>query len=298
MANMRERIAEGKGFIAALDQSGGSTPGALKLYGITEQDYKNEEEMFAQVHAMRVRIITAPAFTGEKVLGAIVFEKTMDEEALGLSVPRFLWEQRQIATFLKVDTGLAEEKDGVCVMKPNPGLHALLDRAVVRGIFGTKMRSVIHQASASGIAAVVAQQFETAREILKFGLVPIVEPEVSIKSHDKAQSEKLLRQELIAALDALPSGEKVLLKLTLPEEMNFYAPLVDHPNVLRVLALSGGYTRADACRRLSQNRGLIASFSRALTQDLRHAMSDEAFNLALQQSVDEIYAASTFKGDI
>jgi fructose-bisphosphate aldolase class I len=294
-SDKQARMRDGRGFIAALDQSGGSTPGALRLYGVPDDSYRGDDEMFAQMHAMRVRIMTAPAFTGDKVLGAILFEKTMDGEAEGRPVPEFLWEGRGVVPFLKVDQGLAAEADGVSLMKPMPKLQDLLDRATARGIFGTKMRSVIHRASRAGIAAIVAQQFEIALQIAERGLTPIVEPEVSIKAPDKAECEAMLREDLLAALGALPADRNVMLKLTLPDARDFYAPLVDHPRVLRVVALSGGYSRAEACRRLTQHRGVIASFSRALVEDLKRSMSDDEFNAALGQAIDEIYRASAQK---
>jgi fructose-bisphosphate aldolase class I len=288
-------VAHRPAFIAALDQSGGSTPGALRLYGVPDDAYRGDDEMFAQMHAMRVRILTAPAFSGDKLLGAILFEKTMDGEASGLPVPEYLWKQRGIVPFLKVDEGLAAEADGVSLMKPMPGLGKLLDRAIARGVFGTKMRSVIHRASLSGITAIVAQQFLVALEIARRGLVPIVEPEISIKSPDKAQSEALLRESLLGALDALPADVQVMLKLTLPETPDFYASLVAHPKVIRVVALSGGYARTEACQRLARNRGVIASFSRALVEDLRASMSDAAFDAALRAAIEQIFQASTMK---
>ncbi|MFI0842530.1 fructose bisphosphate aldolase [Mesorhizobium sp. IMUNJ 23232] len=287
---------EGKaGFIAALDQSGGSTPGALRLYGVPETAYSGDTEMFKLVHEMRVRIMTAPAFTGDKILAAILFERTMDGVAQGKPVPLFLWEDRKIVPFLKVDSGLAAEADGVSLMKPMPGLEPLLERAVKAGIFGTKMRSVINLPSKAGIAAVVAQQFDVAAQIAAHGLMPIIEPEVSIKSPDKSGAETILREEILKKLDALPQDRKVMLKLTIPDTPDFYAPLVKHPRIARVVALSGGYGRADACKRLAANHGMIASFSRALAEDLRHSMSDAEFDAALKESIDEIYAASTQK---
>jgi fructose-bisphosphate aldolase class I len=287
---------EGKaGFIAALDQSGGSTPGALRLYGVAETAYSGDAEMFRLVQEMRVRIMTAPAFTGDKILAAILFERTMDGVARGKAVPAFLWEDRGIVPFLKVDSGLAAENDGVSLMKPMPGLGPLLERAVKAGIFGTKMRSVINLPSKAGIAAVVAQQFEVAAEIAGHGLMPIIEPEVSIKSPDKPGAEALLLTEILARLDALPRDRKVMLKLTIPDTPDFYAPLVRHPRVARVVALSGGYSRADACKRLARNHGMIASFSRALAEDLRYSMSDAQFDVALAASIDEIFDASTRK---
>ena len=292
---MMAQMARGDGFIAALDQSGGSTPGALRQYGVPDSAYQNEAEMFALVHAMRVRIIAAPAFVGSKVIAAILFERTMDGEAQGLPVPAFLWRERHVVPFLKVDQGLEAEKDGVRLMKPMPGLEALLDRAIQREVFGTKMRSVINRASPSGVEAIAAQQFDFARTIAARGLTPIIEPEVSIDSPDKARAEALLRKALLTRLDALPAGVRVMLKLTIPDAPDFYAPLIDHPQVVRVVALSGGYTRAEACRRLAANRDMIASFSRALVEDLRQSMTDAAFNAALAEAIDEIYRASTVK---
>ncbi|HLY47481.1 MAG TPA: fructose bisphosphate aldolase [Stellaceae bacterium] len=297
MANdkMMAQISGRGGFIAALDQSGGSTPGALRLYGIPDSAYSGDAEMFRLMHQMRVRIMTSPAFTGAKVIGAILFEGTMDGEAQGRPVPAFLWEERGVIPFLKVDKGLEAEADGVSVMRPMPGLDTLLARAVKLGIFGTKMRSVINLPSQDGIAAVVAQQFEVAAQIAKHGLIPIIEPEVSIKSPGKAAAEAILRTELLKKLDALPAGLPVMLKLTIPDVADFYAALTTHPRVARVVALSGGYTRADACRRLAANHGMIASFSRALTEDLRQSMSDAAFDATLATTIDEIYRASTEK---
>jgi fructose-bisphosphate aldolase, class I len=297
MANdkMMSQMSQKPGFIAALDQSGGSTPGALRQYGISESAYSGDAEMFRLVHEMRVRIITAPAFSGAKVIAAILFERTMDGEAEGKQVPTFLWEDRGVVPFLKVDKGLEAEKDGVSLMKPIPGLDALLARAVKLGVFGTKMRSVINLASKSGIAAIAAQQFELAGQIAEHGLLPIIEPEVSIKSPDKAAAEAILRDELSKKLDAEPNGPQVMLKLTIPDVPDFYAPLIDHARVARVVALSGGYTRAEACKRLSTNHRMIASFSRALVEDLEHSMSDAEFNTALARSIDEIYKASTVK---
>ncbi len=289
---MLEKIKHGKGFIAALDQSGGSTPGALKAYGVGSDAYANDEEMFALVHAMRVRIITSPAFGGGKVLGAILFEKTMDGEADGRPVPEALW-ARGVVPFLKVDKGLEDAADGVRMMKPNPGLDALLERAVAKGVFGTKMRSVIDLASPSGIAAIVRQQFEVAEQIAAHGLIPIIEPEVSINSPERAAAEDILVAELTTALDALPEGRQVMLKLTLPTKPDLYAPLVDHPRVARVVALSGGFSREEACRELARNRGVIASFSRALLEDLRGGMDDAEFDRVLGAAIDEISEASS-----
>jgi len=297
MANdkMIAQISGGDGFIAALDQSGGSTPGALRLYGIPDSAYSGDAEMFRLMHEMRVRIMTAPAFTGAKVIAAILFEATMDGQAQEKPVPAFLWEERDVIPFLKVDKGLEAENDGVSLMKPMPGLDALLARAVKLGVFGTKMRSVINLPSKEGIAAVVTQQFDVAAQIAGHGLMPIIEPEVSIKSPDKAGAEAILLAELTRKLDALPDGRQVMLKLTIPEVPDFYASLINHERVARVVALSGGYTRADACKRLAANHGMIASFSRALAEDLRHSMSDAAFDATLAKSIDEIYRASTVK---
>ena len=297
MANdkMMAQMSSKPGFIAALDQSGGSTPGALRLYGIPESEYSGEAEMFRLMHEMRVRIMTAPAFTGDKVIAAILFERTMDGEAKGKPVPTFLWEDRGVVPFLKVDKGLEPEKDGVSLMKPMPDLEPLLARAVKLGVFGTKMRSVINLPSKEGIGAIARQQFEIGEQIAKHGLMPILEPEVSIKSPDKAGAEKILLDELTKGLDALPPGRQVMLKLTIPEVPDFYAPLISDKRVLRVVALSGGYTRAEACKRLAANHGMIASFSRALAQDLRRSMSDAEFNKALADAIDEIYRASTVK---
>jgi fructose-bisphosphate aldolase class I len=283
------------GFIAALDQSGGSTPGALRLYGIPDNAYSGEAEMFKLMHQMRVRIMTAPAFTGEKVIGTILFEGTMDGEVQGKPTPAFLWEERGVVPFVKVDKGLEPEKDGVQLMRPMPELDALLTRAAKQGVFGTKMRSVINLASKDGIAANVAQQFDVGAQIAKHGLMPILEPEVSIKSPDKAGAEAILLAELKKHLDAVPADRKVMLKLTIPDVPDLYLPLVKHPRIARVVALSGGYTRADACKRLSTNHGMIASFSRALAEELRHSMSDAEFEAALARSIDEIYRASTVK---
>ena len=289
--DMLEQIKRGAGFIAALDQSGGSTPGALKGYGVAEDAYSTDAEMYALIHAMRSRIITSPCFGGGKVIGAILFEKTMDGDADGVPVPQALW-QRGVVPFLKVDKGLEDEVDGVKLMKPMPDLDALCDRAVAKGAFGTKMRSVIERASPIGIAAIVAQQFEVAAQISRHGLMPIIEPEVSIKSPDRAQCDAILLAELTKALDALGEGAQVMLKLTLPAEANLFATLVDHPRVLRVVALSGGFSRDEACRQLADNRGMIASFSRALLSDLRHQMSDDEFDGALGTAIDDIHAAS------
>lgn len=289
------QVCEKGGFFAALDQSGGSTPGALKHYGIPGGAYGSEAEMFRLMHEMRVRIITSPAFSGDKVIGAILFEQTMDGEAQGKPVPTFLWEDRGVVPFLKVDKGLEAEKDGVSLMKPMPGLDALLERAARLGVAGTKMRSVINLPSREGIAAIVKQQFEVGEAIARHGLMPILEPEVLIKSPDKAGAESILLSELTRHLDALPEARKVMLKLTIPDVPDLYRPLTVHPRVARVVALSGGYTRSDACKRLAANHGMIASFSRALVDDLKYSMSDAEFNAALSKAVDEIYVASTVK---
>jgi fructose-bisphosphate aldolase class I len=286
------QMTSGLGFIAALDQSGGSTPKALSLYGIPEDRYSSEEEMFDLVHEMRSRIVRSPAFSGDKVIGAILFEKTMERDFAGVPAAQYLWEKKGVVPFLKIDKGLEPEDDGVRLMKPNPGLDALLDRAVSHGIFGTKERSVIDAASPSGIRAVVDQQFEVARRVLDKGLVPIIEPEVTITIEDKADAERLLLEALHTHLDALPDGSKVMLKLSLPSMANFYAPLIVHDRVMRVVALSGGYTREEACKLLAQNTGMIASFSRALTEGLTADQDDDAFDRTLEEAIDAIYAAS------
>jgi fructose-bisphosphate aldolase class I len=293
--SMKSHIAEAAGFLAALDQSGGSTPGALRLYGIPDTAYSGDAEMFARMHEMRVRVMTAPAFTGDKVIGAILFERTMDGEVQGQPTPTFLWQERGCVPFLKVDKGLEAEADGVSMMRPIPDLDTLLDRAVRLGVFGTKMRSTISLASASGIAAIAKQQFEFGAQICKHGLIPILEPEVSIKSPEKAKAEALLKDALARHLDALPSDQQVMLKLTIPDVPDLYKDLIAHDRVLTVVALSGGYSRPDACRRLAQNHGMIASFSRALLEELRASMTDAAFNAALAQAINEIYTASTVK---
>jgi fructose-bisphosphate aldolase, class I len=293
--SMKAHITEAGGFLAALDQSGGSTPGALRLYGIPDSAYSGDAEMFALMHEMRVRVMTAPAFKGDKVIGAILFERTMDGEADGTPVPSFLWNKRGCVPFLKVDKGLEAEADGVNLMKPIPGLDALLDRAVKLGVFGTKMRSTIHLPSESGIAAIAKQQFEIGAQIARHGLVPILEPEVLIKSPDKPKAEALLRDALARHLDALPEGQQVMLKLTIPDVPDLYKDLIAHDRVIRVVALSGGYSRHDACERLARNHGMIASFSRALLQELRASMSDKEFDAALAEAIDEIYKASTVK---
>jgi fructose-bisphosphate aldolase, class I len=293
--NMTAQITEAPGFLAALDQSGGSTPGALRLYGIPESAYGGEAEMFTLMHQMRVRVMTAPAFDGTKVIGAILFERTMDGEVQGRPTPSYLWEDRRCVPFLKVDKGLEAEADGVSLMKPIPQLDTLLGRAVKLGVFGTKMRSTINLPSPSGIAAIAKQQFEIGAQIAKHGLIPILEPEVLIKSPDKPKAEALLKDALTRHLDALPPDQQVMLKLTIPDVPDLYKNLIAHERVLRVVALSGGYTRADACQRLARNHGMIASFSRALLEELRSSMSDAVFNAALARAIDEIYAASTVK---
>lgn len=282
----------GKGFIAALDQSGGSTPKALMLYGVDETAYTNEDEMFDVIHAMRSRMVMSPVFTGERVLAAILFEGTMDRSIEGVSSAEYLWSRKQVIAILKVDKGLADEADGVQLMKPMPELDALLAKARSNGIFGTKMRSVIKVANAKGVSEVVAQQFAVGRQILAAGLVPIIEPEVDINSPSKREAEVLLKTALLKELDAQPADQSVMLKLTLPEEDNFYLDLVKHPSVLRVVALSGGYSRDDANTKLSKNSGVIASFSRALTEGLSAQQSDTAFNAALDSAIASIYAAS------
>jgi fructose-bisphosphate aldolase class I len=285
-AEMLEKVATASGFIAALDQSGGSTPKALRGYGVEEDAYTNDEEMFALIHDMRARIITAPSFSGEKVLGAILFERTMDGDAGGKPVPAAL-QDRGVVPFLKVDKGLEDEADGVQLMKPIAGLDELLQRAKAKGVFGTKKRSVINQASPSGIAAIVKQQFEVAEQILANGLMPIIEPEVNIKSADRAQSDIILRDEILKALNNVSGDHKVMLKLSIPAEAGTFDGLINHPRVLRVVALSGGYARPEA-----KNKGMIASFSRALLEDLRHQMTTDEFDAALASAIDEIHAAS------
>jgi fructose-bisphosphate aldolase class I len=289
--DMRDKIAAGQGFIAALDQSGGSTPKALKGYGVEEDAYSNDEEMFGLIHQMRERIITSPCFSGEKVIGAILFEKTMDGEVDGRPTPAALIE-RGIVPFIKIDKGLEDERDGVQLMKPIPGLDELLTRAKGLGVFGTKERSVINQANEAGIAAVVGQQFELAIQVLRHGLVPIIEPEVNIKSPDRGASDAILRDEILRHLDRLPEGEQVMLKLSIPAEAGTFQPLTQHPRVLRVVALSGGFSRSEACEQLARNTGMIASFSRALLSDLRHGQSDEEFDKTLGSAIEEIHAAS------
>ena len=287
------KIRNGKGFIAALDQSGGSTPKALKLYGIDSDQYSGEQEMFDLIHGMRSRMITSPAFDGRRVLGAILFEGTMDRQVEGVSTSSYLWQVKEIVPFLKVDKGLEDESDGVQLMKTISGLEDLLDRAVSHGIFGTKMRSVIKLPSKSGIRSVVAQQFDIGREILASGLVPIIEPEIDIHSPGKDECEQILIEEILSQLSQQSKGSEVMLKLTLPETDGFYQPLVDHPGVLRVVALSGGYSRAEANARLSRNPGVIASFSRALTEGLTAQQSDEEFDATLNRTIEEIFTASS-----
>ena len=280
------------GFIAALDQSGGSTPKALKLYGIPESGWSSEAEMMDLVHAMRTRIVTSPSFNGDRILAAILFEATMDRDIKGRPTAEYLWEVKKVVPVLKVDKGLEAEADGAQLMKPMPGLEALLARAKAKGIFGTKMRSVIKQANPAGIRAVVEQQFEVARQILAAGLVPIIEPEVDIHCPDKAAAEDLLKAALKARLDALPEGQQVMLKLTIPTQDNLYADLIAHPRVLKVVALSGGYSREEANKRLARQRGMVASFSRALTEGLTAQQSDAEFDAALDQAIESIYQAS------
>jgi len=291
--DMLDQIKTGRGFIAALDQSGGSTPKALRLYGIDDSEYSDEAEMFDLIHRMRTRIITSPVFTGDRILAAILFEQTMDRQIGDMGSAEYLWSQKHVVPFLKVDKGLEQEAHGSQVMKPMPDLDSVLTRAQAHGVFGTKMRSVVHSADTRGIGAVVEQQFEIAQRILDKELVPIIEPEVDIHSPDKAAAERLLEDALLAHLDKLDESQDVMLKLTLPEEDGLHADLVRHPRVLRVAALSGGYSRAEADARLSRNPGLIASFSRALTEGLTAQQSDADFDAALDASIAGIYAAST-----
>jgi fructose-bisphosphate aldolase, class I len=288
---MRAQIADGQGFIAALDQSGGSTPKALKGYGHSDGDWADDEAMFALIHAMRSRIISAPCFTGDKVIGAILFERTMDGAIGGIPVPQVLAE-RGVVPFIKIDKGLEDERDGVQLMKPMPDLNTLLMRAKALGVFGTKERSVINLANRAGIAAIVAQQFDVARQVLASGLVPILEPEVNIKSAERDAADAILFDELVKALNGLPDDIQIMLKLSLPAQAGRFTPLTMHPRVLRVVALSGGYARAEACTELARNPGVIASFSRALLQDLRVQMDDAAFNASLGAAIDGIHAAS------
>lgn len=293
-SEMTAKMQRGDGFIAALDQSGGSTPKALQGYGIEEGAWSSEEEMFGLIHQMRERVITAPCFASGKVIGAILFERTMDGLVAGKPVPQALIE-RGVVPFVKIDKGLEPEANGVQLMKPNPGLDALLTRAKALGVFGTKERSLIHLANRQGIATAVAQQFEVARQVLAHGMVPIVEPEVNIKSVERDSADRILLEELVTHLDTVPDGQQVMLKLSIPAEPNLFEPLVRHPKVLRVVALSGGFSREEACRELAKNPGMIASFSRALLSDLRHQQSDEEFNRTLGAAIDEIYEASTEK---
>ncbi len=286
------QMRNGQGFIAALDQSGGSTPKALKLYGIGEDQYSSEDEMFDLIHQMRSRIIKSPAFTGDKVIGAILFEQTMDRDIDGTPTAEYLWKNRRVVPFLKVDKGLADASDGVKLMKPMPGLDSVLDRAVAKGIFGTKMRSVIDAASQSGIAANVGQQFEIGHQILAKGLVPILEPEVTITISDKEAAEEMLLASILEGLNSVPEGQEVMLKLSLPTKANHYKPLVDHPKVMKVVALSGGYSRDEANELLAKNSGVIASFSRALTEGLSAQQSDAEFDAQLAETIDSIYKAS------
>ena len=289
---MLDKLKTQTGFIAALDQSGGSTPKALRLQGIEESEYSSDEEMFNLVHEMRTRIITSTPFSGERVLGAILFENTLDREIEGMSSAHYLWQKKRVIPFLKVDKGLAEESNGVQVMKPMPGLDALLAKAVAQDVFGTKMRSVVKLANHQGIKDVVAQQFEVGKQILAAGLVPIIEPEVDIHSPQKAEAEALLKLEILTQLILLNEGQEVMLKLTLPTEANFYKELVDHPRVLKVVALSGGYSREEANAKLAENQGMIASFSRALTEGVSAKQSQEEFEATLDKAIEDIYQAS------
>ena len=291
---MTARIARGNGFIAALDQSGGSTPKALRAYGVADEEWNGDEEMFARIHEMRCRIIRSPVFTGDKVVGAILFEKTMDGAVDGVPVPQALI-AKGVVPFLKIDKGLEDEADGVQLMKPMPGLDTLLERAKALGVYGTKERSVINAANPAGIEAVVAQQFEIGRQVLALGMMPILEPEYSIKAADRAEGEVILRDEILKHLDALPDGQQVMLKLSLPVEANLFRPLVEQPKVLKVVALSGGYSRDEACVELAKNESMIASFSRALLDSLRAQMSDAEFDAALGEAIDAIHCASTEK---
>lgn len=287
-----ELVKNGKGFIAALDQSGGSTPKALAQYGVSEDSYSNEDEMYDLIHEMRTRVMTAPAFNSESILGAILFEQTMDRKVEGKYTPDYLWEEKGVVPFLKVDKGLADEEDGVQLMKPNPGLDELLRRANERNVFGTKMRSVVNKANSDGIKKVVEQQFEVADQILAAGLVPIIEPEVNIRIDDKAEAEEILKKDILEALDNLSDDKNVMLKLSIPTVDNFYKELIEHPRVVRVVALSGGYTRDEANLKLTANEGLIASFSRGLSEGLNASQSEEDFNKMIEESVKTIYLAS------
>ena len=287
-----EKIKTQPGFIAALDQSGGSTPKALRLYGVAEDSYSGDEEMFNLVHKMRTRIITSPGFNGDRILGAILFENTMDREIEGMPTSQYLWEKKNVVPFLKVDKGLADEENGAQLMKPMPDLDSLLERAKTIGMFGTKMRSVIKLANEEGIKANVAQQFEIGKRIIDAGLVPIIEPEIDINSPEKAQAETILKTELMNHLNALGEGELVMLKLTLPEEANLYSDCINHPNCIKVVALSGGYSREEANRRLGENNGMVASFSRALSEGLTAQLSDDEFNNMIDGSIQSIFDAS------
>jgi fructose-bisphosphate aldolase, class I len=289
---MLDKVAKGQGFVAALDQSGGSTPKALAQYGVTQDAYSTDEEMFDLVHEMRTRIITSPAFTGERILAAILFEGTMDRQIEGMPSAAYLWRSRNVVPFVKVDKGLADEVDGVQLMKPMPELDALLDRATEQGVFGTKMRSVVKLADGEGIEAIVAQQFEVGRRILDAGLMPILEPEVDIHSQDKADAEGILLERITTHLEQLPDDQQIMLKLSIPTVDGFYTPLIEHPKVLRVVALSGGYSRDEANERLARNPGLIASFSRALIGDLSAQQTEEEFDAALDTAISSIYEAS------
>jgi fructose-bisphosphate aldolase class I len=289
---MLDKLTTQTGFIAALDQSGGSTPKALRLYGIEESEYSSDEEMFNLVHEMRSRIVTSAPFSGERVLGAILFEATLDREIDGMSSAHYLWQKKRVIPFLKVDKGLAEESNGVQVMKPMPELDALLAKAVAQDVFGTKMSSVVKLANHQGIKDVVAQQFEVGKQIIAAGLVPIIEPEVDIHSPQKAEAEALLKLEILTQLNLLQEGQDVMLKLTLPNEANFYKELIDHPRVLKVVALSGGYNREDANAKLAENKGMIASFSRALTEGVSAKQTQDAFETTLDSAIESIYQAS------
>ena len=290
--HMADKIRTGNGFIAALDQSGGSTPKSLRLYGVKDSDYNTDAEMFDLIHCMRARIVSSPAFTGERVIGAILFEMTMEREIGGKPSAKALWEDNGVVPFLKIDKGLEDVADGAQVLKPMPVLEELLKRAVANGVFGTKARSVISAANVDGIRAVVQQQFKVGNQVLAAGLVPIIEPEVTIDIADKAEAEQILLNEIKIALDTVPEGQQIMLKLTLPEVANTYAALNDHPKVMKVVALSGGYDRAEATKRLSQNKGMIASFSRALTEGLSHKQSDTEFNATLDGTIAQIHEAS------
>ena len=287
-----KKIEENDGFIAALDQSGGSTPKALRLYGVGESEYSNDREMFDKIHEMRSRIVTSPSFSGDRILGAILFEKTMNLEISGKGSAQYLWQEKQVVPFLKVDKGLEDENNGVQLMKPIPGLEELLRQAIKKEVFGTKMRSVIKNANENGVAAIVKQQFEIAKKIIAAKLVPIIEPEVDIHCETKAEAETMLLEHLMDHIEQLSPDQKVLLKLTIPNENNLFAHCINHPNVIRVFALSGGYSRDEANSRLSLNKGMVASFSRALTEGLSAQQSDEEFNLMLDSSIESIYRAS------